>query len=357
MIFNAPRRISISSQPEKFSYEVGISALNQSGRLILGFSGESGNFLNYTLQSGRVFDFDGDFVYSYGTASSIAISANVEDDQQSYFINGLPIKLSQTLNTGAGQIDAFYVQPLNISPNITFSFFGEKPAYSLGQINFSELDPTGTGYIINTDPTRYFQFGSGLSATTDFSYVSGFTGVLNPGQSGAILIKKNFIPSSSEDFSDSAFAIPVQLYTNFGEFSVDLSGQNNFSPSQNLTTDFSTTVSGSGNFNNFFNWQNLRGLSSFTASGLPLTFTLSRISGAGIFTGIWNLQTGTQTFPYVYSDVPYNAGIQAYSGDLNTFGASGISVNIQRLTPSGQQVLEFDIYGYSQNITISYTGN
>jgi hypothetical protein len=357
MIITGQKQIFLSSQPNKFSYDLAISSLNNSGGLAIGFSGQSGNFLNYTFESGRIYDYNGDFVYSYGSNSTINISANVENSVQSYFINNVPIKLGEILNTGAGQVDTFYINPTNVTPEITFSFYGDRPSFYFSTVNFNELNPTGTGYIVNNDPLRYFQFYSGASTNTDYSYVSGFTGIIGPGQSGAVLWRKTFEPSSADDFSNSLFELSGNIYTNFGQLNTGFSGQNNFAPSQNLTVDFFTTISGSGTFNNFFNWQNLRGFSEFTSSGLPITFTLSRLSGGGDFTGTWNLQTGTQTFPYVYTDVVYNAGIQSYSGDFNTIGASGLSVAIQRLNYTGDtQILEFNLYGYSQTITISYTG-
>lgn len=359
MIFpqNITKAISISSQPSKFSYSVDISSLNQTGTLTLGFSGQSGNHFNFILKSGKIFDYNNHFVSTFSNSSTVKIQGNVENNKQSYYINNTPIKFNQQLNTGAGQIDSFYVIPSNVSPDISFSILGEKPSYLTSLINFGEFNTTGTGYLINTDSSRYFRLHSGVSNNSDYTWVSGFTGVINTGQSGVYLVKKNYSPTDATDFSESAFQVDLSLYTNFGEIQNNISGQNNFQTAQSLSLDFQSLISGSGTNNNFLSWSNTKGSQVYDAAAVPISFSLSRTAGTGNFTGIWKLYTGAISYPLTYSEVLYNIPTLSYSGNFDAVGASGLAIAIERLNESGNsQTLFFNSVGLNTSASIVVSG-
>jgi hypothetical protein len=354
MIFTGNKDISFSSQPNKFSYGVTVSSFSPSGQIDFGFSGQSGVLMRYSLKSGKLFDNDGDFVYSW--ANPIAINATVENNRQSYFINNVPVKIQQNL-TAIGQTDTFFVRPSGLNPEITFSINGETPSYQFVPVSFNQFEKNGTGYVLNTDSQKYFRLYSGLSSSSDFSYVSGFSGILNPGESGMFVYRKNFEPTDAEDFVNSTFNIPTLLYTNFGTLDTEISGRNMFPITQALTADFQTSISGSGLFNNFLNWQNLEGEQTYFSEFLPISVSLKRISGTGDFSGIYQLETGSQTFPYSYTPMIYDSGFSGYTGDYNTLGASGLAIGIRRLTSGGGlQVLQFDVTGVSQSVSITISG-
>jgi len=210
---------------------------------------------------------------------------------------------------------------------------------------------------------RTFFISSGSSNDPLFSFLSGFSGsgvTLNPGQSGQFIFSKNFDATSAGDFSETTFPISVIFTTNFGVINQILSGQNLFPITQEITTDFSFNLTGTGTFTNFLSWDNRRGLAPYSGSALPITITLSRISGSGDFTGIWQGVTGSDEQPITYTDsMVYDGMTETYSASLDTYSSSGIAIGIRRISESGTnpQVLSFEFSGHDTEFEIRITGN
>jgi hypothetical protein len=353
MIVNSPKFINLPDQSGNFAYLWDISLSNTTGELSIGFSGEGSNILNFHFENGEVYDTEDHFIYGYLAGQSNSFYGIREGSQHAYFINGKPIKLNG-LTDSAQPITSFYVNPSNLTANLTFRLSGDYPTFDLSEVSFDGTNPTGTGYVANNG-TQSIQFYSGESPDTDYTIQMVDTGVITPASSGVIRVVKNFNPLTSTDFSPSRFPISYLFYTNFGQTTGNLSGFNNFPISQTFSLDFQNSFSGVGTFTNFLNWENLQGDATYVENSLPISFALYRDAGAGVFNSVFNVQTGLIGQGFV--NLPFDAPNQTFSGDFDSVGASGIGFRIIRVNPTGQQLLRLEVQGFSSQISFNITGN
>lgn len=346
MIITNKTFYSLSTQTNVLGYDFDISVSNTTGYLSIGFSGTgvSDNVLSFSLQDGKIFDYDGNFVYGYTTNSPINIKGVTSGDSNIYKINN--VITSTSSSRSVSNIGYFYIYPSGLSANISASISGESPEYSISDVNFYDNSLTGTGYFINNG-IGSFRIHSGESQSEDVSFLAANTNNVNPSKSGQFTVVKNYEDISAGELNDNSYTSPFIFYTDFGRISENININTTYKVTQLLDSSIATSISGSGITYGNLNWQNYKGGRTYDSSGLSIYYTVIE---SGIATsGNWLVETGSDDYDTSYFPVSYNGLIDGYSGDIESYGISGVSFRITKLNNNIGN-LNFYFNGYEGNL-------
>ena len=167
MLFSGYNYRSVFEQTG-LNFDLNLSINNTTGSGAFGFSGE-GNQIQFTFQSGKIYDFENRYVNSYLPNTSTRILGDLENGNYSYYINNTPVcfngikndfKVQRFFYTASGcQIDSSLVLKGVNEPLFSFNF---PPNFKIGK--------TYTGQIGNDVNNLAFKIFSGqLSPTGNFS--------------------------------------------------------------------------------------------------------------------------------------------------------------------------------------------
>lgn len=345
MIINSYSKRSIASQTGNFSYQLEIMC-NTAGRVEFGFSGEQRLF-SFTGLSGKLVDNEGDFIYGYSSPERFTVSGNVSQSSHDYFINGLPINIGGTKNTG--NAEWFYVNPINCAPDIDLRIVGERPSLIFSSIYYSGLNATGTGLLTNGSSSRIKIF-SGVSYDNNFSIF--FNSGHIQGSSIFTGIKKNIGISTIDD----NVLVDYRLITNFGDTYIALNNITDFQLIQNLYLQFNSSILSTGTNNGSIFWENLVGAQPYSDFSLPVSFSFVWSSGlsSGNFSGYWQFLSGLQDGSQLLS-VNYYSGITGFSGEFDSVGAGARYLRMQKLL-SGTDIGLLTVNGYNTGLSLYVTG-
>ncbi len=203
---------SIAEQTGNYSYSLNLSIENFSP-FEFGFSGNNKIF-GFSGQSGKLYDNDGNFVYSYSPSKSFSISGNRFENTNNYFINNIYINDGNSQNTG--NTKGFYATE-NI--NYSLKFNGSPPVFEIGSGIFFNGDVTGLIDITNLGDTSFEIFSGTFVGPSGqkFSFIPPFN-------SGDVEGFRSFnISSTFSNGSNAVYSVPVKLHTNFGEVEQNIS--------------------------------------------------------------------------------------------------------------------------------------
>jgi hypothetical protein len=183
-----------------FDLDLSLSKINGSGEF--GFSGEN-KTLNFKFISGRIYDFNGNYVYSYLANESFNISGDIQTGSYIYYINQDPVGINNKNNF---KISKFYTNSMNCGLDVDLNIRSSSPNYDLNINNFYYTGGYLSGNFINNITGFAIKVFSGqVTQNTGFSLYSIPS---NINQTGNILISTNPIPAT--------YNLRLYLYTNFG---------------------------------------------------------------------------------------------------------------------------------------------
>lgn len=264
MLFNGYNYRSIYPQDDIFNYLVEVSCDNITGKTTFGFSGSGNKNISFTLESGRIYRTDNNlFIDSYGIDNPKTFSGNVGNTSEDLYINGNLAYLGQSLNSD--YVNSFYIDSQNTTTDLSFRVQGSVPSYY--------YDPYQTYYsgqnipitIVNSGNYPFKIFSGDVINNTGFS----LTNAINVDVTGTYnlnLVANNFIP-----FEQS---IPVQLYTNFGNLTLNFAASGIQNPTGNIYLIF-----GPDNNAVIDGIPNLYTLTARSYTGMELYMSLEYVSG------------------------------------------------------------------------------
>jgi hypothetical protein len=193
------------------SFNLTASLNNLSGSGEFGFSGQN-NKIGFKFNSGRIYDFEDRYVFSYLEDSNFQISGNLDTGSYSYHINNNPVCFNGIKNNF--KIKNFYVKTdQNTILDVDLKIYGESPNYDITINDKYLIDSFLTG-IINNKSLLDFRIFSGelVSPNQDFSIVT-FPNIVSGINKSNIIFQPNT--------GDGIYNLTLNLYTDFGLVSQD----------------------------------------------------------------------------------------------------------------------------------------
>lgn len=327
----------ILANQDDLAFNIAATFSNVTGKCEIGFTGISGLNSHFTFESGRIYDFDSRYVWSYQQLNTINISGNIVNGLYNYFINGNPVCFLG--NRQSGYYTGFYVDPSKVTVDLDLNIYSDATNYTLSS-PFSVLSGQSiTGYIVNTETIqeRAFLVFSGdifnSSAFFTLSYLE--TGIkISGGESGQFIITQNY-PSGGGTWDGQlgAYTIPLSLWTDFGNQITGININVVASPIYNI--NFIEMFTGASGVDLFAGYAYVYQLLTQSTGNLNYCIELAPVSGFNsTLTGYFDLSgeysgnvTGfIQGTDYVYGDV-INIGLSpsgnyygnVISGQVETF--------------------------------------
>lgn len=328
MLFSGYNYRSIFEQTG-LSFNLNISINNVTGSGAFGFSGEN-NQIQFTFQSGRIFDFENRYVNSYRPQENIKISGDLEGINYSYYIDNSPICFNGIKNNF--KVQRFFYNATNCILDSSLVLKGlNEPLYTFNFPSTFSISKTYTGIITNNVDELAFKIFSGQLLPTGQFSVNSIDNTVSGLKTGNIKI--NTINQVG------IYNLTLNLYTNFGLVS------RNFDV---------TGLFGVGDLINLFTNPNNLSL----ISGIRETVT----SNFGELNYSYQFASGT-TILNSYNNLPLEIRFQYYTGNTGTyvgniigsgFGYDLTGIGVITNEDFGSKLFDFtgqaDITGYN------YTG-
>lgn len=223
MIFSG-KNYRTSPKTRALSFSLDNVYLNNSGSASVGFSGE-GNVLKFSFVNNKIFDFDGNYVFSYDVNKPISISGDISKSHYKYSINNNSFVGGKAKNNF--KIEKFITDSTGCNLNLDASLSCKDIDYSFFTQEF--LRPSGNfvGYLKNNSDTEFKVFNFS-AIQTSVSDGNPFSGII----SGNVPAKGQLDFTLSEtlgDQLDENQAFVFELNTNIGllKFPVGINRVNN----------------------------------------------------------------------------------------------------------------------------------
>lgn len=235
---------SIAGQSGNLAFFLNLVMPNTSGTCTFG---TTGNGVEFRLTSGKIYDNQNYFIYSYNINQPTLFSGNIAPTAYDLYINGNPIFLGRAKTSGVST--GFFLNPNGMNVNYDLFIKGIQPSYSINALPHFISGNICTGTITNNNPNLPFRILSGsiLESSNDFS-VSGW--------SSGDITNTGYVYLSCNNFYNGVQAtLPFELETNWGTLDFDMkpSGSQYYSITINPTTATLTagntrnyTISGQG---------------------------------------------------------------------------------------------------------------
>lgn len=328
MLFSGYNYRSVFEQTG-LNFDLNLSINNTTGSGAFGFSGE-GNQIQFTFQSGKIYDFENRYVNSYLPNTSTRIAGDLENRNYSYYINDTPVCFNGIKNNFKVQRFFYNASGCQIDSSLVLKGVNE-PLFSFNFPSDFKVGKTYTGQIRNDVNNLAFKIFSGqLSPTGNFS-INSIDNLVSGLKTGNIKINTlNEV---------GGYNLTLNLYTNFGLIT------KNF--------DFTGLFELENIISLFVDPNNLSIISgirdTLTSNFGELNYSYGVFSGNTVITGFNNL--------------PLNIKFQYSSGSTGLFLGnilgSGYGYNLTGtgiINPEdfGQKVFNFT--GYSNISGYNYTG-
>lgn len=208
---------SLANQDD-ISFNLSATFSNATGKCEFGFTGISGLNSHFTFESGKIYDFDNRYIWSYQQLNSISISGNIVDNKYNYFIDSIPVCLLG--NRKSGYYSGFYISPTNVDVDFDLVVSSDAPQFSLHYPTNILTGQSITGYIFNEETihNRAFRIFSGelFNQNILFSLSYLYTGTkINGLQSGMFVIDQTLSSNQTWQSTIGAYTIPLRLFTDF----------------------------------------------------------------------------------------------------------------------------------------------
>jgi len=328
---------SIGTQSGNFSYQAFIRP-QRDDHISFGFSfintgdGSIEDRIVFSGESGKLYDSDNNFFYSYKNQDTFSVSGNKIGNYNNYFVNN--VLINSYHENGTGYINNFTENGV-VSE---LSLMGVEPVISISGI-FENSNLTGSLKVSNNSSEGIsFNIFSGK-----FEELSNFFN-FNTGQNTGIIEGQSsrdfLINQISNVTTGTGVLIPISFVSDFGTFTK--SGLISFTREYEyllslLGSDFLDST-GIFNYNVLFSE---RYGPNLTDDPFGLHFTFGNISGYGGYAD-YDIKTGKIT-----------GSIPGFDISRNIIGTGNLTGMIESSLGGGYLTLS----GYSTGLEINYTGN
>jgi len=319
----------------KGSFDLSINIDQITGEARFGLSGNSATPIDFYFKSGRVFDPNDRYVYSYVSGESMRISGNFsgetspEKQNYNYYINDELFCLSG-VNNGGYEIEKFFINTTGCNAHANLDIYSSGNSYNITMPGIFREDTNFTGYVTNNNATGDFRILSGRMTAPVSANVGGdamhfvFTGNDSAATGDGGTGKIEIYPSGGGNIGSQfgvRYSASLDLYTNLGK----------------ITTGFIITGREKNEFNYFnsLDYTDLKGTffavdSSDNITGSYSDGNIGVRSGSIVsnysvyrdqesYTGDTSAASGS----YYYQSLTYTSG---YTGDLFT-GENGVGIH------------------------------
>lgn len=252
---------------------------NVSGESTIGFSGLSGTKIElFSFKSGKIFDVNSEYVWSYNPRESISISGNLGSGYLNYFIQNNPICLYSPHNFN--YYDSFYITTDNTTVDFNLTVQGVYPILNIQFPLVVDFGSSITGYVYNESSPheKTFKIFSGSLFNSDNLYQVD-TSILPQKVFGNSYGRLDLDFTPNEFLNRLNFLSPtLTLFTNFGEITQELNFEFSNKPIYfiNFITGFTGITGGDINSSGYYyNFQ----LQTIFDKNEPVTFKLGIVSG------------------------------------------------------------------------------
>lgn len=328
MLFSGYNYRSIFEQTG-LSFNLNLSINNVTGSGAFGFSGEN-NQIQFTFQSGRIFDFQNRYVNSYLPQENIKISGDIEGINYSYYINDTPICFDGIKNNFKVQTFFYNASGCILDSSLILKGLNE-PLYIFDFPSTFAISKLYTGIILNNTNQLAFKIFSGQLLPTGQFSVNSVDNIVSGLKTGNIKI--NTVNQVG------IYNLTLNLYTNFGLISknFDITGLFQIEDVINL---FTTP-------NNLSIISGVREV--LTSNFGELNYSYQVVSGATVLNS--------------YNNLPLEIRFQYYTGGTGTYVGniigSGYGYNLTGtgiITNDNFGSKLFDFTGYANITGYNYTG-
>jgi photosystem II stability/assembly factor-like uncharacterized protein len=257
-----------------FVFYFNITNSNVSGYSSIGISGDSGKLNLFEFSSGKIFDINNKYIWSYNPREIINISGNISSGYLNYFINDRPVCIFTPVNNNFYK--NFYFSTNNSVIDIDFFIKGQIPNYYFNFPVTVNLNQNITGFIYNnSDPKeKSFQIFTGDVFVTNVDYLLNTfpRDFISGNNSGTIILQPNLENLQSiNEITESQLTLIFQ--TNFGEIFKNINI--NIIPEPIYFTQIITGFTGALGFLNDFSFRKLYNYEIRSLYPVDRNFTIS----------------------------------------------------------------------------------
>ena len=201
----AAKRLSFSAADIIFN--------NITGDAKLGFSGYwegQSKSLEFSFSSGKVFDPENRYIYSYLSENSFSMSGDINDSHYQYYINDTPMCFGESKDQNV--IENFYVKINNCTMDANIKIYADAPSYSFSQAESFSRDETYSINIENENPSLPFILFSGDLKNSSLSITNLPLKVIND---------QNVIVTGDSALETGVYSETITLYTSAGNITND----------------------------------------------------------------------------------------------------------------------------------------
>lgn len=218
MILTGYNTRSIADQTGIIGFNFSINSPSVTTPISVGISGT--NTLKFTLNNGKIYDNNNNFVESYSVNSNINISGQLGQSSYDYYIYGNLIGQQCSIASGIYN-SIFFNNPSQNLIDFDAIISGAVPNYYISNSGVFTGNSVVGQILNNTTGTNFRIFDVAISNSGSPFYISSFsTGNINSNSPG------NFIIDSSTGNAISTF-LPLVFYTDFGPVNVGFSVSGN----------------------------------------------------------------------------------------------------------------------------------
>jgi hypothetical protein len=328
---------SIGTQSGNFSYKASIEP-QRDNNISFGFSfintgdGSIEDRIIFSGESGKLYDSDNNFFYSYSSGESFSISGNKIGNYNNYFINN--VLLNSYNYNGTGYINNFTENGVNSN----LSLMGVEPVFTFTGL-FENGSLTGNLTVSNSsqEGISFNIFSGKFNALSNFF---GFSSLQNTGIIEGQSSRDFLINQISNTSTGTGILIPISFTTDFGSFTksglISFTKQYEYSLSL-LGSDFLDATG-------FFDYDILfseRYGENLITDDFGLHFTFGNVSGYSGFADFDN-KTGK-----------ISGSIPGFNISNNIQGTGNLTGLIESSLGGGYLTLS----GYSTGLSTSYAAN
>ena len=200
----------------KFSFDLDASFDSCTGISEIGFSGQSQNF-KFSFVSGKVFDHQGRYFYSYIPNSQVNINSNFSGSYYDYIVNDNRVIFSGSKSDFYAE--KFYINTSGANIDLNLTIKAQKPTLDLATNPTFITGYDITGYFVSNSPSGLQILSGEFEEGSSFYFKSFPTGFIKSTSSGQVLIGQN-VTGVGDFLSD------YTIYTSAGDYdgAIEISG-------------------------------------------------------------------------------------------------------------------------------------
>jgi hypothetical protein len=309
----------------------------------------------FNVIGGKIYEYNtGKFIYGIRAEESNKIALILSGNNTNYYINDSFILNNNSYIESRNKVKGIVVETSGCYVDLDFEISGGLPSYQFSGFRFSGNETTGSGYVINSNPSREFRIYSGISESGLYVFQTDSGDVTS---TKSFNVTRMYELQNQAELSDNTTEYAFTIYSNFGVFDESIEITTIFPVVQTLSSFPIISFSGIDTGAGYFTWSNYKGqdpYSSPLSAKLKIRY-LSGVSGGNSFNSIFNASISEMS-PTVFFPMNYNPSITGYEYTFSTTESDGLQYKIGRAISGQSMILNIDYSGYNTGFNYNITG-